>query len=96
MALVLFGATLGRPTLDQANEFALLWSEQRFDVRYGYIDAISNEDTRRALDVRRLPTTILFQDGVPVHRFRGLHHRFRLESVIQSRAQAESSLALAA
>jgi thioredoxin-like negative regulator of GroEL len=83
VAVVLFGAPSGRPTLEQAEQFALLWADHPDSACFGYLDALENEAARKSFDIRILPTSLVFRDGVMAARFEGYRTRGAIEAALK-------------
>jgi hypothetical protein len=86
VAVVLFGAPTGRPTLAQAQEFALVWADQPDAARFGYLDALDNEAARRAFGIRILPTSVVFCKGVAAVKLEGFRSGRTIEAALRSLA----------
>jgi hypothetical protein len=70
-AAILIGAPDGEATMDAAASFAEAWVDHRDHAAFGYVDAFEQPAAARWLDVRVLPTTLVFQDGIVVGRIEG-------------------------
>jgi hypothetical protein len=83
VAVVMFGAAVGEATLEQAEQFALLWADHavsdvpsvRPEVRFGYVDGTANWQALEQFDIDKLPATLAVRNGVVTHRLEGLHLR---------------------
>jgi hypothetical protein len=60
---IMFGATDGEATMNQAIDFADAWLDCHDEAHFGYIDALENVAAARAYAVRVLPTTMIARDG---------------------------------
>ena len=82
VSLILFGSNIGRPTLEQAHEFAEFWAEHSDDCRFGYVDALINETASKAHGIRVLPTILVVRDGAVVNTLRGYSSRRKMENAL--------------
>jgi thioredoxin 1 len=80
--LVLFGAASCRPAREQRHELEGIENTSAA-ARLAAIDALSHDGLRRKLDIRRLPSTIVFRDGKVVQSLAGFQPRSRIEAVIK-------------
>lgn len=90
VAVVMFGAEDGQPTMHMAEEFALLWADvvtsDLAGVRFGYVDATVDAVTRRFLGVNELPAVLVVRNGEATHRFEGFCSRKAVLSALRYRA----------
>jgi thioredoxin 1 len=91
MALVLFGASSGRPTLAQAQECADLWADRAAEIRFGHIDSLAHAAMAKTFAVRALPTMLVLRDGEVIAKLEGFHTRARLESALDARLEARAA-----
>ncbi len=85
VSLILFGSNIGRPTLQQATEFAELWAERSVAARFGYIDALMHEAASKLHAIRVLPTILLVRDGTVIQTLRGYNSRAKLRAAVQTK-----------
>lgn len=83
LGLVLFGSHNGKPTLAQSHVFADLWADRFNDIRFGYIDALCCEGSKKHYAVRVLPTLLVVMNGRVIGKLEGFHDRSRLESALE-------------
>ncbi|MFZ2031316.1 MAG: thioredoxin family protein [Vitreimonas sp.] len=87
LGLVLFGSHNGKPTLAQSHVFAELWADRLNDMRFGYVDALCSEASKKHYAVRMLPTILVVRDGCVVGKLEGFHARDRLEAALEVRVE---------
>lgn len=83
LCVIMFGAPNGRPSMAQAEIMAQTWAD-RPDIRFGHIDALTNENATRLFRIRTLPTTLVFLEGALVAHLGGFQNRSRLEGAFPS------------
>lgn len=88
VSLILFGSNIGRPTLQQASEFAELWAERSVEARFGYLDALMCEAATKVYNIRVLPTILLVRDGTVIQTMRGYNSRAKLRLAAQTKISA--------
>jgi hypothetical protein len=88
IAVVFFGSADGDATMQQAEEFALLWSDvvtsDLVGVCFGYIDGSANWLAHGLLGVDELPVMLVVRDGKVTHRFEGRCSRGSVMAALRS------------
>jgi hypothetical protein len=90
VAVVMFGAEDGKPTMHMAEEFALLWADvvtsDLAGVFFGYADGSVDPVTRRFMGVNELPALLIVRNGEATHRFEGFCSREAVLAALRHRA----------
>ena len=90
VAVVMFGAEDGKPTMQLAEEFALLWADvvtsDLAGVRFGYADSSVDAVTRRFMGVNELPALLVVRNGEATHRFESFCSRKAVLAALRHRA----------
>lgn len=93
-----FGAADGQATLDQAEQFALLWADDVADsivgVRFGNIDGAKHWQARWLFAVEELPATLVIRNGVITQRFDGPHLRIEIAQALRTPSVKEMAARL--
>jgi hypothetical protein len=87
VSAVMFGATRGEATMDQATEFAEAWLECHDEANFGYVDAFANVAAARSYAVRVLPTTMIVRDGEIIAWIEGRCSSIRVSQAIRGAAR---------
>lgn len=90
---IMFGATDGEATMNQAIDFADAWLDCHDEAHFGYIDALKNVAAARAYAVRVLPTTMIARDGEIIAWIEGRASGIRVGQAIMNanRTYAEAA-----
>jgi thioredoxin 1 len=93
LRIVMFGADQCQPSREQRTYFEDLFAKHPAAARLAVIDALMHDGPRRKLNVRRLPTTVIFRDGRVRQTLAGYQPRQRIEALLDCGAREPSLLA---
>lgn len=88
--IVLVGAEHCRPSRRQLQEMDAMYAGP---ARVAAIDALQHDALRRQLDVRFLPTTLIYRDGVLEKTLQGYQPRAKLEAILLASSRAPAACA---
>jgi thioredoxin-like negative regulator of GroEL len=87
LRLVIFGARACQPARDQRKDLEETLGRQAAPPRVAAIDALVHDGVRRKMNIRRLPTTIVFRDGEVAAMLQGYQAPQRIEALVRSVAR---------